>query len=79
MQKSLGQNPQTNITLDKTTGVVCTCGSNLFKEAVIIRKASKFLTGTQQDAIIPIPVFACLKCNEVPEEFLPQELKDKLK
>lgn len=71
-----GQKAKLNITLDKTTGVECeSCKNTVFTEGVIIRKASKFLTGTQQDAVIPIPVFACSKCGHVNEDFLPQELK----
>jgi hypothetical protein len=41
----------------------------------MIRKASKFITGTPQDALIPIPVFACAKCKHINEDMLPQELK----
>ena len=31
------------------------------------------MTGTAQDALLPIPVFACSKCGHVNEEFLPKE------
>jgi len=41
----------------------------------MLRKASRFITGTAQDALIPIPVFACSKCGHVNEEFLPSQLK----
>jgi uncharacterized Zn finger protein len=72
------QQVKLNISLDKTEGVVCeVCGNQTFQEALIIRKASKFLTGTAQDAIVPIPTFSCTKCGHVNEEFLPQELKSK--
>ncbi len=72
------QQVKLNISLDKTTGVVCEeCGNTTFQEALLIRKASKFLTGTAQDAIIPIPTFACTKCGHVNDEFMPQELKSK--
>jgi uncharacterized Zn finger protein len=67
---------QLNISLDKTTGVNCgSCGHDVFIEGVILRKASRLLTGTAQDALIPIPVFACSKCGSVNEEFLPFQLK----
>lgn len=69
------QQPKLNISLDKTTPVVCECGSQVFQEGLIIRKASKFLTGTQEDAVIPIPTFACISCGKVPEDFLPAQLK----
>ena len=35
------------------------------------------VTGTAQDALIPIPVFICSKCGEVLEETLPLQLKNK--
>ena len=50
---------------------------NVFQEGLMLRKASKFLTGTQQDALIPLPVFSCAKCGHVNEEFLPEPLKNK--
>jgi uncharacterized Zn finger protein len=66
---------QLNISLDKTIATSCDeCGNEVFQEGVLLRKASRFLTGTAQDAIIPIPVFACSKCGHVNEEFLPKNL-----
>jgi uncharacterized Zn finger protein len=66
-----------NITLDKTTGMSCDeCGNEVFQEGVMLRKASRFITGTAQDAMIPIPVFACSKCGHVNEEFIPMQLRN---
>jgi uncharacterized Zn finger protein len=66
-----------NITLDKTTGMSCDeCGNEVFQEGVMLRKASRFITGTAQDAMIPIPVFACSKCGHVNEEFIPLQLRN---
>ena len=70
------QQPKLNITLEKTTPMVCDeCENQIFKEGVMLRKASKFITGTTQDAVIPIPVFSCSKCGHVNNEFLPAELQ----
>jgi hypothetical protein len=44
---------------------------------MLIRKASKFLIGAEQDAIIPIPVFACVGCNHVNAEFMPKSVEPK--
>ena len=41
----------------------------------MLRKASRFLTGTAQDALVPIQVFSCAKCGHVNEEFLPLQLR----
>jgi len=66
-----------NISLDKTTGINCDeCENNSFQEVVLLRKASRFITGTAQDAMIPIPVFACSKCGHVNDEFLPMQLRN---
>jgi len=71
-----GGAPKLNVTLDKTTPLNCDeCGGQVFTEGLIIRKASKFLTGTSQDSIIPIPTFTCAKCGHVNQEFLPKELQ----
>lgn len=68
---------QMNISLDKTTGITCNkCDNNIFIEGMLLRKASRFITGTAQDAMIPIPVFTCSKCGHVNEEFLPMQLRD---
>lgn len=68
---------KTNLSLDQTQPVNCEeCGHNMFTQAVHIRKASGLLTGTGQTSYIPIPVFACLKCNHINSEFLPKEVKD---
>jgi hypothetical protein len=69
------QQPKLNVSLDKTTAITCECGSQVFQEGVLIRKASKFLTGTTEDAIIPIPTFCCSQCGKVPDEFMPTQLK----
>jgi len=66
-----------NISLDKTTEITCDeCGNNAFQEVVLLRKASRFITGTSQDAMIPISVFACSKCRHINEEFLPTQLRN---
>jgi len=66
-----------NIDLNKTTPVVCDeCNHNVFHEGLMLRKANKFLTGTAQDALIPLPIFSCAKCGHVNEVFLPEPLKN---
>ena len=68
---------QMNISLDKTTGITFDkCDNNIFIEGMLLRKASRFITGTAQDAMIPIPVFTCSKCGHVNEEFLPMQLRN---
>ena len=72
------EQPRLNIDLTKTAEVVCDkCSGKVFQEGLMLRKASKFLTGTMQDALIPLPVFSCAACGHVNEDFLPEPLKNK--
>lgn len=63
-----------NVSLKDTTPITCEeCEHNVFQEGVILRKISRFVTGTQQDALMPIPVFSCAKCGHVNTEFMPKD------
>ena len=58
----------TNINIDpsNTTAIICEeCGSNKFRPIFFLRKVSRFITGENQDRIIPIDTLACLKCDHV--------------
>ena len=66
------QQQQMNISMDKTLPIVCDeCGNDSFNQVLFIRKISKFLAGTAEDGIIPIPSFSCTKCGHVNIEFRP--------
>lgn len=72
----MDQQMNLNIGLDKTSPVACNkCNGQVFQEGVLLRKASRLLTGTAQDALIPIQVFACMHCGNVNEEFLPIQMR----
>ena len=64
---------QLNISLDKTTAIVCDkCGNETFDQVLFLRKASKFLTGAPQDTLYPLPTFACSKCGHINTDFQPK-------
>ena len=44
------------------------CGHKYFKEVYRVKKISKFLTGDNKDAVIPIPVLVCANCGNLNEE-----------
>jgi hypothetical protein len=50
---------------------MCECGGNIFQDGYQIREISKFITGTPQNAVIPLQVFYCIKCYKVPAKFQP--------
>lgn len=56
-------------TVYKSPNVVCSCGSKLFHEAMVLKKISALLSGTGREELVPIPVYVCDKCGKIPEEF----------
>jgi hypothetical protein len=70
------QTPQMNIDLSNTTAIESKEGNQLFAEGVILRKVSKFVTGTTEDGILPIPVFYDIVTKEILTETLPKELRE---
>lgn len=68
------QQPQLNIDLSKTQPVLTPNGKQIWMPGYILRKVSKFITGTSEDAIIPIQVFYDPESGEISREGLPKEL-----
>ncbi len=68
------QQPQLDLT--KSAGLLCQkCEHTLFKEVFSFRKFSKFITGTPNDVLIPIPIYICEKCSEPLEEAIPVDVR----
>jgi hypothetical protein len=65
-----------NIDLKATQPIVSPEGNRVFAEGVILRKVSKFISGTSEDGVIPIPVFYDVKTGNVLVETLPKDLRD---
>ena len=65
-----------NVDIKQSTPIESAEGNQIFQEAVVLRKLSKFLAGTSEDAIIPIPVFIDVKTGKILIEMLPKELKE---
>ena len=72
------QKQQLNINIDikNTQPVVSEDGNQVFAEGVILRKVSRFVTGTQEDGIIPVPCFYDVATGKVLTELLPKDLKE---
>jgi hypothetical protein len=71
------QQPQ--IDLKNTEGVTNSEGKSLFQSGIILRKISKFVAGTENDAIMPIPVFFDPTNGKILKDGIPLELRDELK
>ena len=76
-----GQGPQQRqmqVDLTTTTAVKNSKGTSVFKSAVILRKISKYVVGTDADAIMPIPVFIDPYNDKIVADGLPMELREEL-
>lgn len=73
-------NQQIQVNLSQTSGLICEhCQSPYFKESLILRKVSRFITGGVQDAIMPVPVLLCNACGQVCTDALAPEIKEMFK
>lgn len=70
------QDLKINITLKNTQPVLSADGNQVFAEGVILRKVSRFVAGTEEDAIMPVPVFYDIQTGKVLVETLPKDLRD---
>ena len=64
-----------NVDIKQSTPIVSPEGNQVFQEAIVLRKISKFLSGTSEDAVIPIPVFIDIKTGKILTELLPKDLR----
>jgi hypothetical protein len=66
--------PQLKISIDQTTEVTCSnpeCDGKIFNEGLMFRRVSKFLSGTGKDALVPINLAFCIKCQTPLAETVP--------
>jgi hypothetical protein len=72
------EQPQLNIDLSKSQAVQTPDGKNVWQQGYVLRKLSKFVTGTSEDAFVPIPIFYAP--NEFGEgilvDMLPSEIRE---
>ena len=64
-----------NVDIKQSTPMSSAEGNQIFQEAVVLRKLSKFLAGTSEDAVIPIPVFIDVVSGKILIDMLPKELR----
>ena len=66
---------QPNIDLKNTTGVFPSKGK-VWQQGVLLRKVSKFVAGSESDALLPIPVFYDPETGKILEGTVPQDLRE---
>ena len=69
------QQPKVNIDIKNTRPIQSPEGNSVFSEGVILRKVSRFVTGTSEDGVIPVPCFYDVVTGKVLVELLPKELR----
>ena len=63
---------QLNVNLKDAEDIKCeSCESLVFEEKIMLKKISRFLTGSDRDSISPIPVIVCAKFQHINEMFMP--------
>ena len=67
------------IDLKNTSEVKNFDGGVLFNQGVILRTVSKFVMGTEEDALLPIPVFYDPSSQKILKASVPKDLREELK
>lgn len=67
---------QPQIDLGKTTIIPNGSGGELFKQGFVLRKVSRFITGGNEDAVLPIPVFYDGATGKILKDTLPPEIRE---
>jgi hypothetical protein len=68
-----------NIDIKNTKSIVSEDGNQVFAEGVILRRVSKFISGTSEDGVIPIPCFYDVKTGSILVDLLPKDLQEEFK
>ena len=76
MQQQEAQMPP--IDLKNTTEVKNFDGGSVFQQGVILRRVSKFLANTDEDALLPIPVFFDPTTKKILKDSIPRDLREEL-
>ena len=76
MENQVSNQPGLNIDFKNTTPIEGFDGGYLFGQAFIMRRVSKFITGGEEDALLPIPVFYDLETKKILLDSIPGELRE---
>ena len=72
-KRKLPQQPQTEVKVDlsKADTIKCDdCGNYLFITSFVIKKVSAILSPNGQEGLVPIQVYSCGNCGQVPKSLL---------
>lgn len=66
---------QPQIDLSKTTSIETENGGKVWQQGFILRKVSRFITNSPEDAVMPIPVFYDPETGKILGQGLPPEIR----
>jgi len=75
MKKSEMTPQQPQIDLSKTTTIETENGGKIWQQGFVLRKVSRFITNSPEDAVMPIPVFYDPETGKVLGQGLPPEIR----
>jgi len=75
MKKSEMTPQQPQIDLSKTTSMETENGGKVWQQGFILRKVSRFITNSPEDAVMPIPVFYDPETGKILGQGLPPEIR----
>jgi hypothetical protein len=75
-ENNVGQPP---VKLEDTTAFIAPNGNQIFQQGVLLRSVSKFVAGTDEDAVMPIPVFFDPESKKIVGLTLPPEIREEYK
>jgi len=70
---------QPQVKLEDTTSFATPEGNKIFQQGVLLRSVSKFIAGTDEDAVMPIPVFFDPETKKLVGLTLPPEIREEYK
>ena len=70
------QDLKINIDLKNTQPITSPEGNHVFAEGVVLRKISRFVAGTAEDAVMPVPIFYDVQTGKVLVDTLPKDLRE---
>ena len=65
-----------NIDLKASKPIETGEGNVIFQQGMILRSISKFITGSDEDSILPIPIFYDPQSGKILEGTIPKELRE---
>ncbi len=66
--------PRAAVSYGQTDAMKCEkCESEVFQPAVLLRRVSALVSPSGKETVMPVQVFACIKCNHVNEDMYPIE------